>query len=602
MRMSDHPWLPFYGETPASIEYPDRTMFELFMESASAHADSTAVEFARQRIKYGELARAVDTVATAMWSVGVRSEDRLGVLLPNVPHVPVLLYAANRIGAIVSFYDVDSGTEQLSGFLNDFTPNWVAALQDDLLGLQIFVARHQASTERPRGYISCRLEDYLSRRAAGAIGADRLRLADGSIDSKLYDLGGRSDTVSETAPVFSWTSLRRLAHADVPPHRELRRPDSPAVVLYTSGSSGPPRGVVHADSQLNAAALQTQVQGPLLARQRVVGAVPPSHGLGLAALIHAPLVCGARTALLPYWTGASLAALIRRVKPEFVVAGPDTYAALIRERAFRKSDHSNMMGAFSGGSRLARAVRDEFESIVRSRGGAVTIREGYGLSETVAACATEPDAASRAGSVGIPYPDTLIAIARTVAFDSGSDAPPAFVTAGIPGEIVVSGPTVMSRYWSDESPDRLRADDSGRVWLRTGDLGTMDADGFLYVLGRISDSGFDPERDRIGGYSEIELARRSDVADVVVVAIGRDSPRLIAIVVPMDPDSDPGWLGPRLIEALSAVDRRHRCDEIVLVERMPRTRTGSADIAAVRRLIASGRQEARGSATIDSSS
>jgi long-chain acyl-CoA synthetase len=335
--------------------------------------------------------------------------------------------------------------------------------------------------------------------------------------------------------------------------------------------------VLHSDSQLNAAALQTRVQGPLLSRQKVVGVIPFSHGFGLNSLIHAPILSGARAIYLPFWTPAVLAKTIRTRRPDYIVAHPSTYSRLVGERAFRRASHRALMGAFSGGSRLTTGVRNEFERYVRASGGAVTIREGYGLTETVAAAATMPEGVERPRSVGIPYPDTDIRIAEVRSPRAvRRGAPPKWVEPDTLGEIYITGPTVMGGYLNDEAASQaaLCVDRDHRTWLATGDLGTMDHDGFLYVVQRM-------EATREGspvifGYAEILIAEDPEIRDVVIVPPTADI-ACTAFVEPLSRDVDPGTLRARLLDLLSQLPAEHRPAEVVVLPRLPRTRSGAVE-------------------------
>ncbi|MFW6212743.1 MAG: class I adenylate-forming enzyme family protein [Spirochaetota bacterium] len=574
--MSNQPWVRFYGEMPSSLEYPSNTIFELFAESAKAHAQSTAVEFLDRKISYGQLLRQTESVAAGLYQLGVRRTMRIALVLPSSPHVPVALYAANRIGAIVSPFDPDESDVALSQFLHLVRPEWVFCLEEHVSKISHLCGRNLA------GIIQCSLLDFgskahvrrLLRRRSDSLGNRHvLALSQVMPNSLERDTG-------ETAPCFSWRALLSRGNlSEVPSVQSLHGPDETAVILVTSGTSSTPRGVLHGDAQLNAAALQTRMQGPLLTNQKVVGVIPFSHGFGLNSLIHAPILSGARAIYLPFWTPSLLAKTIQVRRPEYVIAHPSTYARLIDERSFRKANHRALMGAFSGGSRLTTGVRQEFERFVRASGGAVTIREGYGLTETVAACATMPEGVSRPRSVGVPYPDTEIRVGETRSPRAvRRGVPPKWVPADTPGEIFVSGPTVMGGYLDDESGTRsaLCVDRDQRTWLATGDIGTMDADGFLYVIQRI-----EPLRDgrtSLHGYTEIVIAEHPDVRDVVLVR-GSTTLASTAFVEPLSRDIDHGVLRARLLDLLHKLAPEQRPSEVVVLPRLPRTRSGSVEYA-----------------------
>ncbi|HKJ86282.1 MAG TPA: AMP-binding protein, partial [Spirochaetia bacterium] len=482
--MPEQPWLPYYGDIPATISYPDMTIYELLERSSDEYPDHTAIDFLGGRTSYRRLHRLVLAAARGLRAIGVRPGDRLALLMPNTPHAVVLFYAANRIGAVTSLYHAEAGSGDVASWIADLDPNWMAVNPEHLDGLMRLLAGRSI-----RGILLCRYDDFGRKRSLKLM--HRMRRRNGIDLGGIRGVAARADasrgSTDESPPTFSWNSFIRLGDADdLPSHRDLHTPDDLALVLYTGGTTGEAVGVMHSDRQLTAVALQAQVQGPLLAGQSLLSVVPLSHGYGIAVAVHATVSAAATSIMIPHSTPRDLAKAIGRKQPEYLIGVPSTYAGLILDRVFRRTRHRTLMGAFCGGDRLPRSVRDGFEFIVRRRGGAVPVREGYGLTETVTACATMPDGERRPASVGIPYPDTFIGIARPISSFPLADEPPLWLEADEVGEILVSGPTVMTGYWGRDEASRrvLHVDDDGRAWLRTGDLGRMDDDGFLYFVER----------------------------------------------------------------------------------------------------------------------
>lgn len=580
--MPVQPWLPYYGDTPATIPYPDATLFELFEQSTREYEDYTAFEYLGQHVSYGDLAGLVLRVSRGFQAMGVRAGDRIAVILPDTPHVPVLLYAANRVGAVVSLMHAESPTAEVATMLDDLEPAWVASSDEHLEGLLALPVLRSV-----RAVVVCSLADFGRRRRLRAMDRMRRRLGVdlGGLRAVAAGSGGRT---ASTPSVVSWKALLDGAHglelappAELAPHRELHEPDDLAVVLYTGGTTARPRGVMHSDRRLTAVALQMQVQGPLLAGQRLLCAVPFAHGFGVAVAVHASVSAGATSVLVPHATPRSLARTIRRTHPEYLIGVPSTYAGLVADRVFRRTRHRSLMGAFCGGDRLPRWVRERFATIVRRRGGAVAIREGYGLTETVTACTTMPDTEERPGSAGVPYPDTYVGIAVVVRppFDPESE-PPLWLGPREIGEILVSGPTVMDGYWRDEEATRLalHPDEDGRIWLRTGDLGRMDENGFLYFVERADRVCVAGGEEIHPGVTELVLSEHAEVLETcVTVDECSDRPRLTAHVAPSDPDRDPSWLEDHLRESLQTLEERQQPTDYAFHARLPHTLAGMID-------------------------
>jgi long-chain acyl-CoA synthetase len=540
--MNEMPWLPYYGEMPATIQYPDATLYDVLCSTVRAYPHYTAIHFLGTSIRYRALKREVDAVAKGLLSIGVRPSDRICAILTNSPHAVVLLYAANRIGAVVSYFHPDAGPREIRYFLDDFGPRFAVVTDEHLSGFQGLLPGCEV-----RAVITTSYADHLS---SGAV--RKLQLVHGR--SGRVDIGirgvvpvretpARGDAY-ELPPTFSWASVRALGAAAEPDSLPDRSTGEIAAVAYTGGTTGTPIGVELGNAQLNAQAFQTQVQGPVLAGQTLLGVAPVSHGYGLGVLVHSALACGARTVLLPDFSARSLTRAIRRTRPEYLVGVPKMYSMLVDDRKFRRTRLAFLMGAFCGGDRCSARVRDRFDAIVRRRGGAVRIREGYGMTETVAACAVMPDEIHRPGSVGIPYPDTLIRVALP------TDGAPActkliWLSDGEVGEVCVSGPTVMKGYWRrpEETAARLVADDSGRVWLRSGDIGRIDSDGFLYFIQRSGRSCSIDGETVMPGLTEVVLSEHERVKEAIVLADeDTQGVSLTAHVVAVDSDLDEHFL------------------------------------------------------------
>jgi long-chain acyl-CoA synthetase len=369
--------------------------------------------------------------------------------------------------------------------------------------------------------------------------------------------------------------IRTQAVAD---HRSLHGPERCAVVLYTSGTAGRPSGVMLSDRNVDAVARQMHVLGPILPGQRVLSVVPYSYGLGFGVCLHTVIAGGAETVMLPHFTSRSIARAIRRRRPDYLVGVPSFYASLVSERLFTRARLAFLMGAFVGGERISTHLLDAFEMAVRRRGGAVGIREGYGLTETVAACVATPETVRRTSSVGIPVPDTKLRIVSADPSVPGLDA----LAYDEVGEICVSGPGVMLGYVNAEGRARI-TDQDGVRWLRTGDLGRMDADGFVYFVDRTGSAMSLDQGPLYPGIVEGTLNAHPEVKEAcVTVELTVSGPLLTAHVVPIDDDLEPDWVERTLRQwCTQNLEDRYRPSVFVFREALPHTRLGVVDYRRV---------------------
>ena len=207
--------------------------------------------------------------------------------------------------------------------------------------------------------------------------------------------------------------------------------------------------------------------------------MPVFHGFGLGVCIHTILIHSCTCILVPQFTVDSYAALLKKHKPNYIAGVPTLYEALLRLKKADKLDLSQLEGIFSGGDSLSIELKHKVDDFLRSHGSTEQVREGYGATECVTASCLTPKNYYKEGSIGIPFPDTYYKIVTPYTHDQ--------VPYGQVGEICISGPTVMQGYMDKpkETAQTLQLHEDGLVWLHTGDLGSMDEEGFVYFKQRL---------------------------------------------------------------------------------------------------------------------
>ena len=253
-----------------------------------------------------------------------------------------------------------------------------------------------------------------------------------------------------------------------------------AVILFSGGTTGTQKGILLSNGSFNAVARQTvamcnrPVQG-----KRMLAAMPMFHGFGLGVCVHTVLAEGASAILVPRFNVKDYAGLIKKEKPNYIAGVPTLYEALTRTRALDRADLSCLLGVFSGGDSLSIELKRKMDRFLAERGATVRIREGYGTTECVTASCLTPDTEEREGSIGLPYPDMDYKICRVGTTEE--------VPCGEEGEICLRGPSVMIGYLNHpaDTEEALRLHPDGQRWLHTGDLGSMDSDGFIYFRQRL---------------------------------------------------------------------------------------------------------------------
>lgn len=454
------PWLSHLGDLPATLEYSDTTMVEKVEAVAKKFPGHTAFDFMGRSTTYRRLMEQIDACARSLRTIGVCEGDRITIAMPNCPQAIYMLYAINRVGAIANMIHPLSAEKEIEEYLNMSHSTTLVTL-DQFYGK---VEAIRANTEL-RNVIIARIRDELSRPIRAGYMATE---------------GRKIERIPRDAPIISWKQFMRLGRSSFPNYTVARKADDPAVILYSGGTTGKTKGIVLTNMNFNALSEQVVAANPMFRPgDRMLAAMPLFHGFGLGVCIHTMLSQGGRCILVPRFTAKSYAKLITKYRCNFIAGVPTLYEALLRLPSMNKADLSCLKGVFSGGDSLSVELKKKFDKFLYGHNASIQIREGYGTTECVTASCLTPPMQSREGSIGIPFPDTYYKIV-----EPGTDKE---VPYGTEGEILIAGPSVMKEYLDmpEETGQTLRTHEDGLTWVYTGDLGTMDEEGFIYFKGRI---------------------------------------------------------------------------------------------------------------------
>jgi long-chain acyl-CoA synthetase len=445
--------------------------------SAAAHPDRDAIRLDDTALSYSLLDGATQHVAGLLAGRGVRPGDRVGVMLPNVPHFAVLYYGILRAGAVVVPMNPLLKRREVAYYLGDS-------------GARLIFAWHGFAEEA----------------AAGA--------ADAGAGLVPVDPAGFIELVGSAAAV---------------PGVLDREPDDTAVILYTSGTTGQPKGaeLTHASLGRNIEICVGDIE-LLTADDVMFGGLPLFHVFGQTCGLNAAVQAGACLTLLPRFDPATALGVLARDKVTVLGGVPTMYTAMANHPGREDYDLSALRLCVSGGAAMPVEVMNAFEKEF----GCVVL-EGYGLSETSPVASFNFPAERRPGSIGTP----VAGVEFRIVDDNDADVPD-----GDPGELLIRGHNVMKGYWNKpaETAEAMRGG-----WFHTGDVARRDAEGFYYIVDR--------KKDMIirGGYNvyprEIEevLYEHPAVAEAAVVGVPHDSlGEEVAAVLTLKPDASatPGEL------------------------------------------------------------
>ena len=453
------PWKDYVGEVPLYLDYFDGSMFEAVAKIAEAYPNNIAFDFMGKSTTYKELVREIERCAKALKTIGVRENDKVTIAMPNCPQAIYMFYAVNLIGGIANMIHPLSAEKEIEFYLNESES--VTAITLDQFYNKFENIRQNTKVVN---IIIASVKDALSRPIRAGY---------------MLTEGRKIKKIPADAPVIRWRDFLKLSDACFYNYKVARRGDDPAVILYSGGTTGTTKGIVLTNKNFNALGQQVIAANPMFRPgDRMLAAMPLFHGFGLGVCIHTMLSQGGRCILIPRFTAKSYAKQIVKYRCNFIAGVPTLYEALLRLPSMDGADLSCLKGVFSGGDSLSVELKKKFDKFLYDHHATIQVREGYGTTETVTACCLTPPHMFKEGSIGLPFPDTYIKIV-----EPGTDKE---VPYGEEGEILLAGPTVMKEYMKhpDETAQTLRRHADGLTWVYTGDLGTMDEQGFIYFKGR----------------------------------------------------------------------------------------------------------------------
>jgi long-chain acyl-CoA synthetase len=566
-RKMDKPWQAHYDPWfKQHLNYPELTMYEMVARTARRYPTYTAISFMGRLISYKSLLEQIDQAAACLRQIGFKTGDVATLCLPNVPHAVIFFYAVNRLGGICNMVHPLTPAEEMSHYIRTTRSDYLIIL-DAMLAKQT----DMLDNSRIQRTIVCSLMDYLN-----------LGLKVGFFLTR-----GRKIAASpKRAPYLKWHDFMALAPAG-PYHRERNANDC-AVYLHSGGTTGTPKTIMLSSFNFNVLA----AQGPQIigfednenfnpAGLSMVTILPLFHGFGLCMGLHAMLVNGMTSILVPQFSPDVLADIIVKEKPSFIAAVPTLFEGILKNEKLQNADLSCLKALFCGGDTLTSDLKDRFDAFVKSHKGTVTLREGYGLTETVTVSAVNPMLDARDNSVGLPLSDVLM-----IVVEPGTNRE---VAPGQDGEFCINAPTVMLGYLDDPeaTAETIREHEDGLRWVHTGDFGSMDADGYFHFKQRIK------RILKVSGIpvfpSQVEDAASSVPGVRLACAIGVPHPykmQVVKLFVVADKDvTDLEALKQRIISHCEKTMIQYAVPrEIEFCDDLPRTKVGKIDFVSLERI------------------
>lgn len=453
------PWFNSDKSLPKTLEYFDGTMYEKLEEIAKKYPGNIALTFMGKNITYRKLIEEIRTCAKSLRVLGVRENDKITLAMPNCPQAIYMFYAINLVGGVANMVHPLSAEKEIEHYLNASGSIMVVTLDQFYHKIEAIRANTNLQT-----IIIARIKDELSRPIKAGF---------------MLTEGRKIAKIPSNAPVFQWPDFVKLGKSCAYDYKVERKSDDTAAILYSGGTTGISKGIMLSNLNFNALSGQIIAANPMFrVGDKMLAAMPLFHGFGLGVCIHSMLAQGGRCILVPRFTPKSYAKLITKYKCNFIAGVPTLYEALVRIQTMKGADLSCLKGVFSGGDSLSIELKKKLDKFLYDHNAKIQVREGYGTTESVTASCLTPPRMHKEGSIGIPLADMYFKIV-----EPGTDKELPLDTEG---EILMAGPTIMLGYMDmpEETAATIRTHTDGLHWLYTGDLGTMDKDGFIHFKGR----------------------------------------------------------------------------------------------------------------------
>ena len=533
-------------------DFPPLTLPAMFAAAAREHAARPLVDFLGRRWSYAQLHAEARQFAAGLQAWGIKPGDRVGLFLPNVPIYVPAYYGAMLAGAtVVNFSPLYTVAELEAQVADSGTRLMVTVDLAKLLPTAIEVLRGSILERLVVGRFARMLP------ALQGLGFRLLRR------SELTALPRQPD-------VCPWEAM--LSPAEPAPV-ELDAEHTLALLQYTGGTTGTPKGAMLTHQNLSANARQIEAIDPHRGQGDVImGALPLFHVFANTCVLNRTVLDGGCIAMVPRFDIGQVFAAIRRTGAAAFPGVPTMYQALLDDPRMEGADLSSLRVCISGGAPLPAPVKARFEAAA-----GVRLCEGYGLTESSGVVSSNPyEGRDRPGTIGQPIPGTRLALVDKE--DASQPAP-----AGEPGELIVSGPQVMQGYWNrPEAAASAFVEIDGVRWLRTGDIAVIEEDGFVRIVDRSKDMI------AVGGFkvfpSQVEavLVQHPAIKETMVLgipdALKGEIPRAYVTLREGEhasPAELRDWLNDR-------VGKHERVDTVVIRAAMPKTMIGKLDRRALR--------------------
>ncbi|MBQ1387771.1 acyl--CoA ligase [Candidatus Saccharibacteria bacterium] len=449
----------YIDKLPEDISYPEGGLYDVVYEASCKWPHNTALQYFDTEITYKEMIKKINKVAAALKALGAEKGDRITVCMPNTPEAVYMFYAINEIGAIANMVHPLSSAKEIEDYLNQSESKIILCVDISYPKVESIIKN--TSVEQVIVVSPTRSMDRIVR--------------------ILYKLTkGRKNHVNKSQHVITWDKFLNKANKFIGnPHARINAKDD-AVIMYSGGTTGKPKGIVLSNLNFNAQALGAKYLVPELFKtdHSFMAFLPNFHAFGLGCCIHMPLCFGARSFLIPQFNPKKFKSYITKYKVNILVGVPTVFDYLTKIK-FKKDGLKNVKYVVSGGDMVSMSSKEKINDFLKAHGSKALIENGYGLTEASGGFIFSPlSVAEDPDGIGYPLPDNDVII---MDIKTKKEA-----KLGTDGEILVRGVAVMKGYLNKpKETAEAFITVGGKKYLRTGDIGYVDERGLVHFRSRL---------------------------------------------------------------------------------------------------------------------
>lgn len=451
------PWMKYFPESSLKAQLPTCSLYEYAMQRCKANAKSKALHYYGTSVTYKQLQKKIDQCADAFYALGVRAGDIVTFVTVTLPETIYALYGLNKIGAVSNYIDPRMDIARIRDGVTNVGSKYMVFI--DLAWPKIRAIRKDLNLDT---IIVSSANDSLPAAA-----------------KMVRSITQKTPKIPYSENLISWKELMAKAadHVEAAPYDK----DDLAIITYTGGTTGTPKGVMLTNQSLNAMSDSFALMGvdSQPGVDRFLDIMPVFAAYGVGCGIHMPLGMGMENVLIPKFTPDGLGKIIMKYKPNHMMGVPSFYERFMHSKAVWDKDVTFLKTTGCGGDTMNPGLEARFNKFMKEHKGKYPLSQGYGMSELSGAATCCYGNTYKDDSAGIPLRFVTVGV-----FKPGTDEE---LDYNQEGEICITGPTVMKGYYNnpEETDAVLKRHSDGQMWVHSGDIGTIDEDGFIYIRGRV---------------------------------------------------------------------------------------------------------------------